>query len=620
MIIKTLEVLVLLLVTAESHRVNIEFSELTRELKLLPRFWTNTGFAPPAPVENVTDFFESKDVNLNLEIIGSLPNKGISNVRIHWLLNLLSISNYTQFDIPVYDFQRLDSFLWSLINDYQLLPTIEIMKAGNMKRFDGIVWEDLTYQLLSRYIEFYGLKNVLKWKFETWNEPDLKSYNLLNFTLNGYKEYMHGLNSGLRAAERQFSLNKVLKLHGPAGLFKDKKKHPFCWGVLEECNLNPEKCPIDVITFHRKGNGGKAEEIVRGGQELINEVFNDFKNLTKLQYSNTEADPIKKWSEPRAFQADVRYAAILTETVMQQWQAIFNGSMKNLESISHDNSFLNYYPNVFTQRTLLARFQINNTTPQHLQFIQKPVYTALGLLGNFAQYAGEMKEFPAGNISVIVSSNGGEGSFYSCIIITSSIDAGNFTESTENLEFAISNLPQSESLSYFVEAIDNKRTNPSLIYENSGSKSFPDINNLKAMRAVGNPIILEQPNKVIDGKIIFNSHLNLPFVISIRICSHRIKRPKKVSNLRLRIVNEQEILLFWSDSFYKKRCIKTYEIFFKYSQENYHKIETNHIPFLYHQLHHTIPGCFKVRSKDILGRFSKLSKKLCYNGSERKML
>lgn len=91
MIIKTLKVLVMILVTTESHRVNIEFDELTKELKLLPRFWTNTGFAPPAPVENVTDFFESKDVHLNLEIIGSLPNKGISNVRIHWLLNLLSI-------------------------------------------------------------------------------------------------------------------------------------------------------------------------------------------------------------------------------------------------------------------------------------------------------------------------------------------------------------------------------------------------------------------------------------------------------------------------------------------------------------------------------------------------
>lgn len=91
MIIRTLQVLVLILATTESHRVNIEFIELTKELKRLPRFWTNTGFAPPEPVENVNDFFESNDVNVNLEIIGSLPNRGISNVRIHWLLNLLSI-------------------------------------------------------------------------------------------------------------------------------------------------------------------------------------------------------------------------------------------------------------------------------------------------------------------------------------------------------------------------------------------------------------------------------------------------------------------------------------------------------------------------------------------------
>lgn len=91
MIIRTLEVLIFMIATVESHRVNIEFDELTKELMILPRFWTNTGFAPPAPVENVTDYFESKDVNLNLEIAGSLPNRGISNVRIHWLLNLLSI-------------------------------------------------------------------------------------------------------------------------------------------------------------------------------------------------------------------------------------------------------------------------------------------------------------------------------------------------------------------------------------------------------------------------------------------------------------------------------------------------------------------------------------------------
>lgn len=33
----------------------------------------------------------------------------------------------------------------------------------------------------------YGYDRILQWKFETWNEPDLQSYNILNFTLNGNK-------------------------------------------------------------------------------------------------------------------------------------------------------------------------------------------------------------------------------------------------------------------------------------------------------------------------------------------------------------------------------------------------------------------------------------------------
>jgi L-iduronidase len=63
----------------------------TNDVKRLPRFWKNTGLAPPDPLDKAGNFFESKEFNLNLEIIGSLPNNGIKNIRIHWLLNLLSI-------------------------------------------------------------------------------------------------------------------------------------------------------------------------------------------------------------------------------------------------------------------------------------------------------------------------------------------------------------------------------------------------------------------------------------------------------------------------------------------------------------------------------------------------
>lgn len=34
-------------------------------------------------------------------------------------------------------------------------------------------------------LDRYGRKYVSKWRFETWNEPDLEGYNILNLTLPG---------------------------------------------------------------------------------------------------------------------------------------------------------------------------------------------------------------------------------------------------------------------------------------------------------------------------------------------------------------------------------------------------------------------------------------------------
>lgn len=78
-------------IASDVRRLAIDFAAGTDDMKKLPRFWTNTGFSPSEPVEHVDGFFESDDVNMNLEIIGSLPNRGIKNVRVHWLLNLISI-------------------------------------------------------------------------------------------------------------------------------------------------------------------------------------------------------------------------------------------------------------------------------------------------------------------------------------------------------------------------------------------------------------------------------------------------------------------------------------------------------------------------------------------------
>ncbi|KAJ1205242.1 hypothetical protein NDU88_000677, partial [Pleurodeles waltl] len=48
--------------------------------------------------------------------------------------------------------------------------------------------------------------------------------------------------------------------------------------------------------------------------------------------------------------------------------------------LSNDNAFMSYYPHHFTQRTLTARFQMNDTEPPHIQMARKPVLTVMGLL------------------------------------------------------------------------------------------------------------------------------------------------------------------------------------------------------------------------------------------------
>lgn len=368
-----------------------------------------------------------------------------------------------------------------------------------------------------------------------------------------YFNYVHGIKEGLKAANRQYS-NITLKLRGPAGLFKNSQNHPFCWGLLEKCNKNLKSCPIDLITFHRKGSGNDAKEILDGSLDLIKEFSQKFPHLNDMKVSNTEADPIKKWSEPRDFQSDNRYGAIVIETILQHWQAIYDGQMKNLESISHDNSFLNYFPHVFTQRTLLARFQMNNTTPKHVQFIEKPVYSALGLASYLGEYASAIR-LVGENISYVVSRNWNQSEqFYSCILLTSHVNLKKEIEKKSKIfEIRITNLPKRNDLIYFVEGLDNKRTNPSMIYEAIGKPTYPESRFFGEMRKAQIPMIIEEPSNVVDGQMFINTRLMEPFVIAIRICSKNLPKPKKVYNLRLRKINNQEVMLFWSDRNYRKR-------------------------------------------------------------------
>ncbi|XP_058832081.1 alpha-L-iduronidase-like [Topomyia yanbarensis] len=622
--------LVLLLIVnvqraALDHRqVSIDFEQAFRDGKLLPRFWTSTGLCPPAPREKAADFLLSDDSLLNFEIIGGLPNAGLKYVRIHWLLEMIQFSHYDENKLLFYNFSRLDALLDKLY-EFGLHPGIELMGApGNIypmekKRRFSYFWTDLTMQIALRYLHRFGVEYVANWRFETWNEPDLKNYNTLNFTTDEYINYLQSARLGLDAAGRLLN-NIHLPLRGPAGLFRTEQNHPFCWTALQLCNDYPRNCPFDVISFHRKGSGTRADEIVNGESMLLNQIWDKYPNLLEFKYSNDEADPVAGWSTPREFQSNMKYGAMLVSTVLQHWSTKTNCVQSHLESISHDNGFLSYHPFEFDQRTLLARFQMNDTKPKHVQFVVKPVYSSLGMLTNLGPQATDTL-FLEGNFSYIVSYN--RDPFYSCVLLSLSNDTFDPTTKRSNitLKFAIAEESTKRRIGYIVEGLQDSLNDPNSIWIHYGKPSYPTADQFVSMRALQFPSVLKGPETVSANtkNISLNLNLRAPWIVTVRLCSEMVPAPSQVTNIRIRRIYTYEAVIFWSEKPSATRCIVGYEVWFRADQSQWIQINLGHCtPFLWFQFVSNttigLTGLYRVRSVDMFGRYGAFSETKYFNG------
>ena len=112
--------------TLKCQNIQVNFSVLTNsKLRPMKHLWSSTGFSPEIPELHLKqpDQLMEQDVLMNLAFIGSLPKRSINQVRIHWLLDLMT---------KPFKISKLDSFihhLWS----FDLRPGFEIM--GNPGNF-----------------------------------------------------------------------------------------------------------------------------------------------------------------------------------------------------------------------------------------------------------------------------------------------------------------------------------------------------------------------------------------------------------------------------------------------------------------------------------------------------
>ncbi|XP_011178361.1 alpha-L-iduronidase isoform X2 [Zeugodacus cucurbitae] len=588
----------------------------------LARFWTNTGFCPSGEIkrETLKASLFSDEVQMNLIHLAALPTGALTHIRIHWLLKLVKFIQYTQSGVPIYDFADLDAFVLNL-NDLELYPVIEYMTD-----LDGIIinnsdimddlWQDFSYQVTKRYLNLLGAKNLIKWQFETWNEPDIHNYNRLNFTIEGFINYAIALRKGIKAAGRISNKSLDLTLRGPAGLFKSKRKHPLCWALIQNCNKHMDHCPINVLTYHRKGQG-LASEVLEASRKLLKKIYGNYANINMLPVSNDEADPIAGWSTPQDFYEDVRYAAKLVYIVFLHWHAKLNfREFKYLESISHDNAFISYHPFEFTQRTLLAHFRMNNSQPVHSQFIQKPVYAALGMLSKLAPIAADIEDIKLSTSNDVLwllktSSTVNNPLYLSWLLLP-----GENTKRIENftlhrhLPFQLCSI---ETFAYVVELLEKGKTDPAYFWRTQGgSRPFPNAMERAAMRLAQTPRLQASGILLMPEFRLNIGDFQLPWILLLRVCSSFLPILKQPEPPTITKITVGEIFISWYEIANTTQCLKTYEVWFQVNKTtDWNFISENwHLPFpsfQYAPISSCVNGFYKVRAVDIFNRKSNFS-------------
>lgn len=96
-------------------------------------------------------------------------------------------------------------------------------------------WTELIRRLATHWVRRYGKREVRKWFFEVWNEPNLKA-----FWTGSQNEYFEFYRSTATALKR---VDPLLRVGGPA-----TAKNAWIPAFLEFCSRS--KTPVDFVTTH----------------------------------------------------------------------------------------------------------------------------------------------------------------------------------------------------------------------------------------------------------------------------------------------------------------------------------------------------------------------------------
>lgn len=396
------------------------------------------------------------------------------------------------------------------------------------------------------------------------------------------------------------------KMGGPGASCRLKQFSKLCWALLDHV-INGKNyfskqvsTRLDFFSFHKKGGkrgkAGNSHLLLKSELDTLAYMHHKYPQFyNNITIYNDEGDPVTGWDEPMDFRADVRYPAMVVKLISRHLLST-DKLFINYRMTSNDNAFLSYAPHYFTQRTLFARFQVNNTKEPYTALVKKPIYEVMSML---AQMRGRLIEhkvnMPNRNIGLIATRTDSQ----LCLTLWASNDTSNYIDKA-HVDILLPKTIMGST--YIIRTLSSSTPNTNDVWRKLGSPANLTQTQLETMWNV-TMIQVTHPMRLNISRM--NININNTSIIQIIICE-RDESPQKPSNLTFLHITENAVLITWKDEGLSD-CFLSYKLeFMRNGGESFALLNQEVLLSRSYQFTSKlgVRGKYRVKSTSILGKES----------------
>jgi xylan 1,4-beta-xylosidase len=462
------------------------FCDLAEATTPLPHFWEHTVGSDHARMALRDDW--------RRQLKRAHEDLGFRHVRFHGLLSDdigAIVCDDKEIRYSFFNSDQIFDFLLSIgmkpFVELSFMPGVLASGSKTVFSYDANItpprdykeWATLIDRFVSHVVDRYGEREVSKWFFEVWNEPNLKKF-WTGSPRNYFKLYRY-------TAEAIKKISPALKVGGPA-----TAKSEWIEEFVNFCERND--VPADFVSTHHYPNDGfdgdddTEVQLFKSQRGIMREVAQNTRSharnrpvyYTEWNSSSNPWDPLH--DEPYA-------AAFIASTIMEANGLVDAYSFWTFSDIFEEN----YFPSL----PFHGGFGLLT-----LHGIPKPSYRAFELL----HHLGERQSLVDGLHETVDCSVIQKESSVS-LLLTNHTTPGHSIE-TEDLHIRLDNAP--EPVSARIQRIDEDHANAKRLWREMGRPEFlshKDVERLeKASQLVTEKQSLRPDDRSVSLKVTLPAH------------------------------------------------------------------------------------------------------------------